>query len=170
MTKTIPDKNICRRCKKEFPFTAEYFYRDKYRKYGLDYTCKFCRRLGAKKRYEANPEKWKKYNSKYRKNNLEKTNQYKREWVRRNPDREKSAQLKYTYGITLKEYEELLEEQKGVCAICHNICSTGKNLCVDHKHSIGNIRGLLCDKCNRGLGAFDDNVELLKAAIKYLNK
>lgn len=73
----------------------------------------------------------------------------------------------------LEEYLFLFEKQNNRCAICdvefdYNIYS--KNPCVDHSHNNGEVRGLLCDKCNRGIGAFDDNIDILKNAIIYLKK
>jgi hypothetical protein len=78
------------------------------------------------------------------------------------------------YGITALEYNTLFQKQEGVCAICgtstptlnHN--ETRPNLYVDHCHTSGAVRGLLCGKCNSGLGQFNDNPELLQAAITYL--
>ena len=72
------------------------------------------------------------------------------------------------YGITLDEYNTLLAKQRGVCAICENTCLSGKQLAVDHDHTMGFIRGLLCMKCNRSLGGFDDNSHLLFRGIVYL--
>jgi len=87
----------------------------------------------------------------------------------------KNAYLKKQYGITLDEYDPMLEQQKGVCAICGeketNLDTrTGRifELAVDHCHETGKVRGLLCTKCNTGLGAFKDSVELLNKAINYL--
>ena len=80
------------------------------------------------------------------------------------------------YGITPTEYTKLKQKQGGVCAICgtdtptlnHN--ETRPNLYVDHCHTSGAVRGLLCGSCNVGLGLFKDNPERLKAAIQYLTK
>lgn len=166
--KEKPKVFSCKRCDNEYPFTNEYFYRDKSRKFGLNYVCKFCERKGTRDRYKNDPELWARYHKKYRKNNLEKTNSYKKKWIKQNPDSERNTRLKYTYGITLVEYNEILAKQNLVCAICRKECMTGKNLCVDHNHNSNEIRGLLCDKCNKGLGCFDDNIELFKQAIKYL--
>jgi DNA repair ATPase RecN len=71
-------------------------------------------------------------------------------------------------GITPEQYSSLLQEQKGVCAICHQTCS--RALAADHDHTTGKIRGLLCNNCNRGLGHFKDNSDNLKAAIEYLQQ
>lgn len=76
--------------------------------------------------------------------------------------------LKVKYSITETEYDDLLEKQNGRCAICKEICTTGRRLAVDHNHQTGAIRGLLCGRCNRGIGHFRDNPELLKSVIIYL--
>lgn len=70
------------------------------------------------------------------------------------------------YAITLTEYNEMLAAQGGVCAICSSTCY--HRLSIDHCHATGRIRGLLCQKCNRGLGLFGDRPETLAKAIKYL--
>lgn len=79
-----------------------------------------------------------------------------------------NAHLKKNYGITAEEYNLLLEKQGGVCAICAEPCTSGKRLAVDHNHKTNIIRGLLCGKCNRGIGNFLDNTDLLLAAVEYL--
>ncbi len=73
----------------------------------------------------------------------------------------------YLYGITKDQYEDLLVKQNGVCAICLSL-DLKKTLCVDHDHQTGRIRGLLCSKCNKGLGLFGDTRDLLLKAVKYL--
>jgi hypothetical protein len=74
--------------------------------------------------------------------------------------------LKFTYGITQEQYDDMLDEQNGGCFICDKI--TESNLHVDHCHTNGNIRGLLCSACNKGLGLFNDNPEFLRRAADYL--
>lgn len=71
------------------------------------------------------------------------------------------------YGITEIDYERLLVEQGGACAICRNP-STGRRLSVDHDHDTGRVRGLLCFTCNIGLGSFKDSILRLESAIEYL--
>jgi len=79
--------------------------------------------------------------------------------------------LKKNYGISEAEYLNLLRGQNGVCKMCkQNSHLKSGRLAVDHCHKTGKIRGLLCTKCNTGIGMFEDNVELLKAAIKYLEE
>ena len=78
--------------------------------------------------------------------------------------------LKSKYGISQNEYLKLLERQHGVCDICGNLNEHGRPLSIDHSHETGMIRGLLCDRCNRALGAFKDNPTLLQTAADYLIK
>lgn len=80
----------------------------------------------------------------------------------------KNRQLKHRYGMTMEEYDNILVEQKGVCAICGGLPNKTKGLCVDHSHENGNIRGLLCGPCNKGLGMFRDNPMNLIRASEYL--
>lgn len=89
--------------------------------------------------------------------------------------KDKNTKLKKAYGITLEEYEELLSKQNGKCAICSvdnnsKYCNKPRAFAVDHCHTTGKIRGLLCSDCNTGIGLFKDNTNLLHFAIKYLNK
>ena len=80
-----------------------------------------------------------------------------------------NTKLKARFGISLDDYNKMLEEQKGLCLICNDSISyNGHRLSVDHNHITGKIRGLLCKACNFGLGHFKDNQELLRKAIIYL--
>lgn len=78
-----------------------------------------------------------------------------------------SRQLERLYGITLEQYEAMLEAQDGVCKICGSPPGR-KRLHVDHCHVTKVVRGLLCSPCNTALGAFKDDEELLERAIAYL--
>lgn len=74
-----------------------------------------------------------------------------------------------SYGITLHQYNILFLKQSGKCAICGvHQKDLEQSLNVDHDHSNGAIRSLLCPDCNRGLGCFKDNKDILKKAYKYL--
>lgn len=77
--------------------------------------------------------------------------------------------LERRYGLSATEYEGRLAEQDGYCAICGRHAELfGKPLAVDHDHTTREIRGLLCDDCNLGLGKFRDRIDLLEEAISYL--
>lgn len=80
------------------------------------------------------------------------------------------CQAKRRYGIGKEKYCELATRQKGVCAICDEPCRQKKRLSVDHNHTTGAIRGLLCVGCNRGIGMFLDKPERLRKAAMYLEE
>lgn len=78
------------------------------------------------------------------------------------------------YGLSLKEYDLLLEQQEGKCAICGTDDPKGQSKAgrfyVDHNHTTGEVRGLLCNDCNTGIGLLKDNPEVLLKAALYLTK
>lgn len=101
--------------------------------------------------------------------------EYSRNYYKNKEKKKKNKQsarkfLYRRYKITEEEFNNLLEKQNYVCAICKEKCVTFKNLCIDHDHKTGKVRGLLCLRCNKGLGDFRDNIDLLKNAIIYLKK
>lgn len=71
------------------------------------------------------------------------------------------------YGITEQQYLDMIEAQGGVCAICKRDMKRPQ---IDHCHTTGKVRGVLCSACNGALGKFQDNPEILKVAIEYLRK
>lgn len=91
-------------------------------------------------------------------------------WREANLDRHADNNAKRNYGIDHGTYDLMLAEQGGACGICKTT-EPGVRLGrfhIDHCHGSKKVRGLLCEKCNRGIGHFDDNVDKLKAAIVYL--
>jgi nitrate/TMAO reductase-like tetraheme cytochrome c subunit len=112
-------------------------------------------------------------------------NKYYRERRKDNPElvhsyegrRRRDRHLKHYFGITEQEYLTMLEQQNNNCAICHkretqlhNVTKLPMNLAVDHCHTTKKVRGLLCSRCNKGIGLFYDDVEALQEAIKYINE
>jgi hypothetical protein len=90
----------------------------------------------------------------------------------RNPLDRMNRHLKYHYGLTVEQYQAMVEAQGNRCKICERGPEeTGsKRLCVDHDHKTGKVRSLLCHYCNKALGHLEDSVERLQAAIEYLQK
>lgn len=78
------------------------------------------------------------------------------------------AKLKRLFGISPEQYEQMLADQRGVCAICARPSPDGRRLHVDHCHDSLKVRGLLCHDCNRGLGIFKDDPDRLSSAAQYL--
>jgi hypothetical protein len=89
-------------------------------------------------------------------------------WRKANPDRYRDQYLRANFGITLVDYRRLLEKQEGVCAICGG--EPTAILAVDHCHTTGSVRGLLCGGCNAGLGQFKDDPARLRQAAAYIER
>lgn len=84
--------------------------------------------------------------------------------------RGRDTTLRSKFGISLKQFERLKAEQNDVCYICKGTDTYSENLAVDHCHTTGVVRGLLCRDCNRALGQLRDNIDYLKRAIEYLER
>jgi hypothetical protein len=104
---------------------------------------------------------------------------YQRAWQKKtyNSERYRNKSLRNRFGITLEEYSTMLEQQNGVCAICgkaetrvHNKTGKVQPLGVDHNHTTGEIRELLCHNCNLLVGNIETNITLVKKALLYLQK
>ncbi len=77
--------------------------------------------------------------------------------------------LKTTYGINIETYNKMFNDQNGCCKICKiHQTDLNKNLAVDHSHTTGKVRGLLCHKCNMGIGLLQEDITILAESIKYL--
>jgi hypothetical protein len=141
----------CFRCKLEKPFSD--FFPNKKRKDNVSTYCKPCQLEYARTRYN-NPENHKQIKmdrNLYLSNRKDST----RKWY-----------LKTTYGLTQEEYSDLYAKSDGKCYICFE--SKSYYLHVDHNHTTGKIRGLLCHSCNVGIGMLKDSPELLSLAARYL--
>jgi hypothetical protein len=100
---------------------------------------------------------------------------YYQDWRTKNPQRVREIQrntLLRRRGISASEYGLRLAAQDNCCAICRNSNAGGKWNCftIDHDHETHEVRGLLCNSCNLGLGKFFDNPDLLQAAAEYLRQ
>lgn len=164
----------CSTCKKEK--NIEEFNKESSSPSGISYICKECARIKSKK-YQTLPGI--------------KDKSIKRSSERRRERREIDGDMRvYERGLYLKrywpqltakeakrKYDELFTEQNGLCKICNapessfdKRCNKIKDLSVDHCHETGVVRGLLCHKCNIGIGALQDNIAILNSAINYLNQ
>lgn len=138
---------VCPRCRKDKP-------RGEYRVRSNGYTesyCLPCERASNAERQRAYAAAHPEHAERFRQNN-------------------RRAQFKRKYGITLDDYDAIFEAQGGRCAVCSR--GPGEDgrryLAVDHDHYTNDVRGLLCNDCNRGIGFLGDTVERLAAAHAYL--
>lgn len=136
----------CCTCKIEKPLNSDNFYRSKNEKDGFCYRCKLCAKKYQNNRWATNTNYRQQVSDSYQKN-----------WLKNYRKRK--------YNITQNEYDALLQKFNKCCAICKgNDC-----LCIDHCHTTGEIRGILCRNCNSAIGLLQEKVHILESAIAYLN-
>lgn len=140
---------ICTVCKQHLPH--EDFHNNKKSKDGKSYRCKTCDYSAQKV--------------------------YKKERYLEFRESRRKIQRRHKYGLNDDKFKEMLSEQAGLCACCGISLDEGwtqnhkpNKLVVDHDHATGVVRGLLCTKCNKGLGLLGDSVEGLEKALAYLKK
>lgn len=89
-------------------------------------------------------------------------------WARKNVEKRRHFLVRKNYGLDSERYAELQNFQGNKCAICNRKWPEEiKEICVDHDHRTGKVRGLLCHNCNRALGHFSDDTERMEKAIQY---
>lgn len=143
--KIIPAEKKCCRCKVTKP--ASDFYKSSHQQSGLFSSCKACEISRIEKEKQHRTAYWKGY---YKSHTQE-------------------MHLLRKYNITKARREEMLAHQGGQCAICYKLeKNLPRILVVDHCHSSGMVRGLLCQLCNTGIGAFEDDKARMLRAISYL--
>ena len=168
--------NICALCSKKY----SKLYSKKHKEQCLKYSKKYRKEnrekmnLLSKNYYKIHQIKLRLYRKKYQNEHKEEIKKQQKLYRLNNPDKIRNHDLKSNHGITLKEYNILFKKQHGLCAICkQKETDKDKNkktrsLAVDHDHKTEKIRGLLCGRCNKGLGVFKDDIKLFKEIIKYL--
>jgi len=156
----------CTKCRQLKPLIE--FHKNKLGKGGLHCWCKECRKRYSqvhkvkaieyrKKYYQTHKIEYAERGKKY--SQTEEGKLYRRKQLLRN-----------CYGLTLEQYDEMFENQNGVCAICGGTNVNGRRLCVDHDHETEKIRALLCNYCNNLLGHAKENIVILQSTINYLKK
>lgn len=129
---------------------------------GLQYKCVYCTKEISKKHRKT-------YTPEYKKILMARTRQWNVDNKHKVKLRHKNYILQKTYGISLDKFNEMLDSQNGVCKICLKVNNIeGRDLGVDHCHTTDEIRGLLCNGCNLGLGFFKDDPDILESAKQYL--
>jgi len=122
--------------------------------------------------YQAHKEQRREYVKNYRLKNREKFREYYRMYIRNHKEYVKNEVLKVRYGLTIEDFNNLLKKQDYKCAICGEPLdlSSRFKVHIEHNHKTGKVRGIVCNKCNQGLGGFRDNIEYLQKAIEYLKR
>lgn len=156
--------SVCKLVKK-----ASEFIKDNRLKSGLHSHCRKCQSVKYKKFLEKPgfKEDQKIYRKKY-------YDEKEKNFLLPQPIIIRKAYLKRIYNLEVEEYVALIEKQNNKCAICGKEeteltrNNNKKAISIDHCHKTGRIRGLLCGKCNKGIGYFNDDIEILQKAIEYL--
>ncbi len=130
--------------------------------------CNDCHQKYEKDRWGRNAEKHAAYKKeRYEKVSKEADKKRANDWYYRNKDRVKAKNIERLYGISNEEYEEMQIRCNNRCELCQKIVD---KLCVDHNHTTGKIRGLLCVHCNSLVGYCKEDQQILLSAIDYLKK
>jgi len=120
---------------------------------------------------KANPDRAAAIQKEWREANPDRVAAIQKEWREANPDRAAAIKLQYRYGVSLADYNAMLETQDDSCAICGRTAEEeGQRLAVDHDHDTDEVRGLLCGNCNRAIGLFQHDPKLLRGATIYLER
>lgn len=165
----MTNEKACKKCGEVKPLDD--FYADKGGRDGRRPECKACAKAAMAARYRANPEPARERAKRWNRENRERYDARMREYREsgRKAISDRRSHLKRTYNITVEEYDEMLTAQGGVCAICGRAPRDDISLHVDHCHDTGDIRGILCFRCNNALGDFGHDGRLLQAAADYVN-
>ncbi len=161
----------CSQCKQDL-HVAE-FGKLKKQKDGLNPICKQCARAYFSQYRIRRAAELTLYHKNYRTKNSTRVKQTLKDWKCTNHGSEVAAARYYKYNVTQEQFEHMVAEQGGLCAICGNIervihGGRLRSLCIDHNHVTGKIRRLLCSTCNRVLGLMGDDPERLRKAASYL--
>lgn len=156
----------CKKCGERKPKTE--FYAAKGTVDGLRGDCKACFAARAKKWYAENRQTVIARAKKWQLENPERHAATQQAVRVRRRDVARDAYLRRTFGLGTDEYEAMLADQGGRCLICGRPPRKGSSLHVDHDHETGEVRGLLCFRCNGGLGQFGEDIDRLALAVDYL--
>ena len=167
-------------CKCNIEKVISEYHKDTHTKDDTSPRCKECQSERSKRYQSRNKESVKRQRRQYYLDNKERFNKKNKEnyWKNReqrlqesknrrlDPRVAKDDKLWNGYRIRIEEYEQMLQEQNNKCAVCEREVK----LEVDHCHSTGRVRSLLCGGCNRGLGQFNDDYERVRKAAEYLER
>lgn len=107
------------------------------------------------------------YNKRHYRQNAPKYRRLAHEWKSRNPDKVREYNIT-RYGVSRDEVHRMKIAQHGLCKICGDPVRSGKRLVIDHDHTTGKVRGLLCHQCNIAIGHLSDSPDIALAAARYL--
>jgi len=137
-------------------------------------------RLGSKRWREKHPDRVREIRAKYDaahperrmewyKNNPERARNAQQKWQKNNPEKVRALRIKHAWKMSPEEYDGFIDKEGTLCPICKK--SFGEVApCLDHNHKTGKIRGVLCRRCNSGIGLLCENIDILLSAVEYLRR
>lgn len=146
------------------------FHRSKKEKDGRVDRCKVCHSEYRKQHHIENKERNSSMRKKWEELNRERMIKYRKGWIKIHPKNATNYWLKNRYGITVDQKEQMRIQQDNKCAICGMTFIESKFIHVDHDHSSGKVRSLLCHGCNLMIGYGKESIATLKRACEYLEK
>jgi hypothetical protein len=164
------DSKTCRKCGKTKSLAD--FYPHPGCRDGVRPECKACNLAAKVARHRAEPQPARDRTQRWRQDNPDRYAENQRRFRESGGKKlaDRRSHLKRKYGITLEQYDDLLERQGGVCGICGAEPHPTISLHVDHDHETGALRGLLCFRCNQAIGSLQEDASLLLAAADYLDR
>ena len=120
------------------------------------------------KYYQRNRERLLIKQKTYRESHRQQYAGYSKTYRTKYPDRKYLSHIKHTFGLTKEEIEIMYSAQNGQCVICGYYFKSQAEVHIDHSHESGEIRGLLCSKCNHAIGLLQDDCNICLSAAKYL--
>jgi len=169
----LDDENFkkCSECKKSKPLSS--FRKRKGPKWSrwLRSQCRECESQYKSRYFLANKFRLTSRHTAWKKENTEKAKEYRQRWWEKNKDairaKDRAIRRRKLYGLSEQKYQEMLSSSGGLCAICKKPYGRPN---IDHDHETGLVRDILCRSCNSGLGNFNDNVDVMRMAIAYLQR
>lgn len=165
---------ICSKCAKDKP-DSDFYKHPSIKPDGIRKYCGDCRKDYRKKAHLEHPDRNRQIAKAWAAKNRAKLNEQARRNRALNKERFKAYAIKSQFGMSPEEWQDIFSRQNGKCAICllpetSKLRGEVKTLSVDHHHASGKNRGLLCSRCNTGIGKLRDNPEILRSAADYIEK
>lgn len=117
---------------------------------------------------QTHKEERREYQRQWQRLNREKMRGYAKKYYHSHKEKTREYQIQHRYGISGDDFLAIWDNQGGRCAICRKSFAKQFDVCIDHCHKTGKVRGLLCRNCNIGLGHFGEEPEVFNRIVKYL--
>ena len=163
----------CKTCGEEYEDLKLYFDKHKTTRSGFNTECKICVSKRRKIHYINNREKIIKDRKEYKIKNREKVLKCQRDYSKNNKEKRRASHIRCEYKVEEIYIQELMNIQSGCCEICGQSLvypNSRRSYDIDHNHKTGEVRSLLCSKCNTAIGLLQEDITIAESIVKYLKK